>query len=164
MYQGYRALPRCGGPPYFGQTFSSSGIFLGLQQLNHQKSLKTPNHHPAGCFKHLPVDFSQLSGCLPCWGSVAWHPPGGHPTDPAPLSPKAGEGAWCRGKRQHPLGAAEGRLKFTARCQRLCWDCCGIPVGRLPVGRDVQQEGQVWEGVAVGRVASPRCILMLLVL
>lgn len=45
-----------------GQTFSLSGVFLELQQLKHQKSLKTPNHHPAGCFKHLPVDFSQLSG------------------------------------------------------------------------------------------------------
>lgn len=33
-----------------GQTFSLSGVFLGLQQLKHQKSLKTPNHHPSWLF------------------------------------------------------------------------------------------------------------------
>lgn len=68
------------------------------------------------------------------------------------------------GKRQRPPGTAGGRHECTALCWRLGQGCCGIPVGRLPMGRDAQQEGQVWEGVAVGRVASPCCILMLCML
>lgn len=68
------------------------------------------------------------------------------------------------GTKQHPLCTARGRHGGTRLCQQLMWGCCGIPVGRLPVGRDAQQEGQVWEGVAVGRVACARCILMLCVL
>lgn len=124
-----------------GQTFSSSGVFLGLQQLKHQKSLKTPNQHPAGCFKHLPVDLSQLPGCLPCQGCVAWHPPGGYPTDPALLSPKAEEGAGCRGEKAASPGHSKGKAQIY----------CTLPAAPLGLLWDPRGQAPSGQGCAAGR-------------
>lgn len=120
-----------------GQTFSLSGVFLGLEQLKHQKSLKTPNHHPAGCFKHLPCLWISPS----CLGCVAWHPPGGYPTDPALLSPKAGEGAGCQGEKAASPGHSKGKAQIY----------CTLPAASLGLLWDPRGQAPSGQGCAAGR-------------
>lgn len=148
------------GLPYSAGLSLRREFFLGLRQGRHQNSLKTPNQEPSWLFSPPACGFLPAVGVPPLPGPRCTAPTRRvPPTNPAP-NPKAREGAGGE-KGSVPRARRGGRHQCTGRCRRLGRGCCGIPVGRLPVGRDAQQEGQVWEGVAVGRVASPRCILML---